>query len=128
MKAGWKSGFAAMLLVPLLLDAQGGYGRRRNVSPGSSGAPGAYQGVVVTFHGKLKDRDKQKIELETDENQLVSIRISGKTKFFKDGKAIKPSEISLDTPVSIDASEDRDLSVLAVKVTVDAPGPKGASQ
>jgi len=76
----------------------------------------------------LKDRDKKKIEVETDENQLVTIRLSGKTKFLKDGKAIKASAIDLETAVTVDASEDRDLSILAIAVTVDSPREKPASK
>lgn len=111
------------LLLPLLLQAQ--YGRiRRNANPGSPGTLGAYQGVTVTFHGKLKDRDKQKIDVETDEGQVVTIRISSKTKFQKDGKAIKASDIDLETVVTVDASEDKDLSILASAVTVDPPQKK----
>ena len=126
MKIDCKLGSLALLfLVPLLLQSQGGYGRVRRSAP-SPGTLGAYQGVTVTFHGKLKDRDKKKIELETDENQLVTIWLSGKTKFLKDGKAIKASAIDLETPVTVDASEDKDLSILAIAVTVDSPQEKRA--
>jgi hypothetical protein len=119
---------ALLFLLPLLLQSQGGgYGRvRRSANPSSPATLGAYQGVIVTFHGKLKDRDKKKIEVETEENQLVTIRLSGKTKFLKDGKAIKASAIDLETAVSVDATEDRDLSILAIAVNVDSPREKTA--
>ena len=128
MKIDRKCGSVALLLLlPLLLQSQGGYGRRRG-NPISTATLGAYQGVAVTFHGKLKDLDKKKIEVETDENQLVTIRLSGKTKFLKDGKAIKASAIDLEAAVTVDASEDRDLSILAIAVTVDSPREKPASK
>ena len=122
------SSVVLLLLLPLLLQSQGGgYGRgRRSANPRSPASLGAYQGVTVTFHGKLKDRDKNKIEIETDESQLVTIMLSGKTKFFKNGKEIKASLIDLETVVSVDASEDRDLSILAIAVTVDSPPEKTA--
>ena len=126
MKVAWKFVLVSSLVLQAsLFEAQVPYyGRRRGVNPGSPGTLGAYQGVVVTFHGKLKDRDKQKIDIETDENQVVEIRVSGKTKFLKNGKAIKASDIDLETHVTVDASEDKDLSVLAVAVTVDPPPQK----
>jgi len=124
------SSVALLLLLPLLLQGQiGGYGRaRRSGARTSTATLGAYQGVTVTFHGKLKDRDKKKIEVETDENQLVTIRLSGKTKFFKNDKEIKASAIDLETTVSVDANEDRDLSILAIAVTVDPPPQKAAPE
>ena len=109
-----------LLLAPAVLLGQSGYPRMRRPS-GSPATLEGIKGVVVTLHGKLKVLDKKKIVIETEEKELVNIRLSGKTKFFNNGKAIKPASIDLETPVTVDASEDADMSVLAVNVTVDSP-------
>lgn len=101
---------------------------RRGAYPTSPGHPGAYSNVAVTFHGKLKDLDKKKLVIETDEDQTVSIRLTGKTKFLKNDKAIKPSDIDLETPIMVDATEDADLSVIAIDVIVDLPQKKSAEK
>lgn len=118
---------ALLLLFPVIAPAQGGYGRRRGVAPTSPGNLEVVKNVNVTFNGKLKDIDKKKLMIETEEGHSVSIRLSGKTKFFQDGKPIKRSDIDLETPITVDASEQSDLSMLASKVTVDPP-PKASPQ
>jgi len=109
-----------LLLTPDALLGQGGYPRMRRPS-GSPATVDGIKGVVVSLHGKLKVLDKKKIVIETEEKELVNIRLSGKTKFFSNGKAIKPASIDMETPVTVDASEDADMSVLAINVTVDSP-------
>lgn len=92
----------------------------RRLAPGTPN-PGAYKNVAGSFHGKLKDLSKKEITIETEDSQLVSIHRSGKTKFFKGTQAIKPSDIDIETPVTVDAIEDVDLSLTARSVTVDTP-------
>lgn len=114
---------AALLSValPVLLQGQA-YPRRR--TPNSPGAQGYYKGVAGTFHGKLKDVSGKEIVIQNDDDQIVTIRRSGKTKFFKNDKQVKPSDIDPATRVTIEAVEDLDLSILAVTVTVDPPAKK----
>ncbi|HTR39240.1 MAG TPA: hypothetical protein VMH80_25365 [Bryobacteraceae bacterium] len=108
---------------PALLEAQAGYSRARRGSTRGSGAsvPQAYKDVAGSFHGKLKELSDKEIMIVNDDNQMISVRRSHKTKFLKDGQAIKPSEIDLETPVTVDATEDSDLKLTAVNVTVDSP-------
>jgi len=86
--------------------------------------PKAYT-VAGSFHGKLKDLTSKEITIKTDDDQLVSIHRSRKTKFLKGTHSIKSSDIELETPVTVDASEDVDLTLTARSVTVDTP-KKGA--
>jgi len=111
------------LLVSLVADGQYVRRGRYNTSPA---IPGAYKGVAGEFHGKLKEMGKKEIVIETEENQIVTIRRSSKTKFLKDSKPIKPSAIDLETLITIEAAEDADLSLLATDVTVDPPAKKEA--
>jgi hypothetical protein len=82
--------------------------------------PGAYN-VAGSFHGKLKELTSKEIMIETDDDQIVSIHRARKTKFLKGTQSIKASDIDLETMVTVDASEDVDLSLTALSVTVDTP-------
>jgi len=108
------------IVFPALLPAQGIYRTRRGVAPGTP-IPGAYKGVAGAFHGKLKELTKKEIMIETDDNQTVSIRRSGKTKFLKGAQSIKASDIDIETLVTVDATEEADLKLTAVDVIVDPP-------
>ena len=99
---------------------------RRGVAPGTPN-PSAYN-VAGSFHGKLKDLSKKEIMIETDDGQIVSFHRSGKTKFLKGTQSIKPSDIDLETLVTVDASEDVDLTLTARSVTVDTPKKSGESK
>lgn len=107
------------VVAPALVLAQ--YYPRPIRGVGSPGTPkpGAYKDVAGSFRGKLKDLTSKEITIETEDNQIVSIHRSRKTKFFKGTQSIKPSDIDIETPVTVDASEDVDLSLTAVSVTVD---------
>jgi hypothetical protein len=116
------------VVLPALLQAQYPYPypypqTRRNVAPGTPNPP-AYKDLAGSFHGKLKELSSKEIMIETADNQTVSIRRSRKTKFLQGKKSIKPTDIDLETPITIDASEDADLKLTAVNVTVDPPPKK----
>jgi hypothetical protein len=109
-----------VMLAPLLVQAQGGYPRpRRDVASTTPANVSAYKDVAGSFHGKLKDLSGKEIMIETDDNQIVSIRRSRKTKFLKGTRPIKPSDIDIEALVTVDATEDVDLKLTAINVTVD---------
>lgn len=109
-------------MLPALLPGQ--YYPRDIYFPGTP-KPGSYKGVAGSFHGKLKDLTGKEITIETDnDGQILSIHRSHKTKFFKGTQPIKPSDIDLGTPVTVEAKEEVDLSLSAVSVIVDAPKTK----
>jgi hypothetical protein len=116
------------IFSPVLLLAQYPYNypypqTRRSVTPGTPHPP-AYN-VAGSFHGKLKELSSKEILIETEDEQTVSIHRSRKTKFLKGKESIKASDIDLETMVTVDASEDVDLKLTAVSVTVDPP-PKNS--
>jgi hypothetical protein len=49
------------------------------------------------------------------------MRVSGKTKYYKGNEPIKATDIDIETPVTVDASEDSDLKFTAINVIVDVP-------
>lgn len=105
-------------IAPALLLAQY-YPRTPRLGPYTPN-PGSYK-VAGSFHGKLKDLTNKEITIQTEDDQLVSIHRTRKTKFYKGTQTIKPSDIDLETMVTVEAAEDVDLSLTAISVTVDTP-------
>jgi hypothetical protein len=115
----------AVLIVPLcaiFLAAQGGLvaqRSRRGGSPGTTINAPPMKGVVISVRGKLQELAKKKIVIQADDNQIMTIRRSSKTKFLINDKEIKPFEVDLGSTVSIDVTEDNDLKLTALAVRVD---------
>lgn len=109
------------VIAPAIVLAQYYPRPMRSVYPGGTPKPGSYKGVAGSFHGKLKDLSSKEITIETADSEIVTIHRSRKTKFFKGTQSIKPSDIDIETPVTVDATEEVDLSLTAVTVTVDTP-------
>ena len=105
-----------LLLCPVLAHAQRG---RRG---GTTITAPPLKGVVITFHGALKELSKKTILLQTDDNQLVTLRRTSKTKFLRQDQQLKADDFDLEDKVSVDATEDNDLKLLAMAVHMD-PGP-----
>ena len=83
--------------------------------------------LAGTFRGTLKDLTNKEIVIQNDQDQIVSIRRNRKTKFVRDEREIKAAGIALDTPVTIEATQDIDLKPMAVTVTADSI-PKQTSE
>jgi hypothetical protein len=96
------------------------YPRVRRSNPKTTGIPGANQEVAGTLHGTLKQLTNKEVVIENQDKQEVVIRRTRKTKFLRNGKAIKPSDMDMSTAVSIDVVEDVDLKPVAVTVSVDS--------
>jgi hypothetical protein len=107
-----------LFLSPLLVHAQ--RGRR----PTTSITAPPLKGVVISFHGTLKELSKKTILLQTEDNQLVTLRRSSKTKFVNHDGPIRADDVDADDTVTIDATEDNDLKLLATSVRLDAPAPR----
>lgn len=75
---------------------------------------------VATFHGTLKSVSKKEVVLAMPEDQSIVFHFTGKTKFLKDGKPIKPSAIPTDAPLTVDGKRDLKGNVEAITVTVDS--------
>ncbi len=128
MRRIFKSALVLAIVLPATTLAQYPYNypypqTRRNGTPGTPHPP-AYN-VAGSFHGKLKELTSKEVLIETEDDQTVSIHRSRKTKFLKGKDSIKASDIDLETMVTVDASEDVDLKLTAVSVTVDPP-PKNS--
>jgi len=94
---------------------------RKHVETGAGKAGAFYKTAAGIFRGKVKQLNEKEIVIENDAKQMVSIRRSHHTKFFKNNQPIKSSDIDLETPVTIDAREAANVSLLAINVSVDSP-------
>lgn len=97
---------------------------RKHVETGEGRAGKFYKAAAGIFRGRVKQLNEKEIVIENDAKQMVSIRRSRQTKFFKDDQQIKSTDIDLETPVTIDAREAANVSLLAINVSVDLASTK----
>jgi hypothetical protein len=103
------------------LNVNGQMRGRRGTSNGTP-HPEAFKGVVVTFQGALKKLNKKEIIIElVDSHELLTLRRNKATKFLDKDAEIKPGAIDFESLVTVDASEDVDLKLMAISVSVGAP-------
>ena len=100
------------------------WGGQKNIETGEKKVRAFYKTAAGIFRGKVKQLNEKEIVIENDAKQMVSIRRSHHTKFFKNNQPIKSSDIDLETPVTIDAREAANVSLLAINVSVDSPSTK----
>lgn len=105
-----------LVILPAIISAQSIHSRGHN-----GGAPGkpnfaAYKDAAGSFRGKLKGLSDKEIMIENGDHQIVSIRRSRKTKFLSGKDEIKPSDIDMETLVTVVAAEDSGLKLTAVSV------------
>jgi hypothetical protein len=73
----------------------------------------------------LTELSKKDFTIATEDQPAFVIERSHKTKFVKDGKAIKPEDIPVGAELTVDVMKDPDLHPIAVSVMVEQlNGPK----
>ena len=83
---------------------------------------GPYNGPAVTFNGTVKSMTKKEITIDLDaEQESLTLRRTGKTKFFKNDQEIKAADVAVGTHVTLDATRDGDSKLSALKVMVAPP-------
>ena len=97
-------------------------GRRRNYPLGGLGFP-MPELPAVNYRGKLEKLDDKIILVELTNGQFFTFQRSGKTKFYKNSKQIKASDLKIGDPVSVDATEDPQAYLDAVDVSFDDSPP-----
>ena len=97
---------------------------RRSAAPRPDPNAASTKTLAGTFHGTLKDLTSKEIVIQNEEDQTVSIRRNRKTKFLRDEREIKASEIAMGTPVTVEAAQDIDLKPMAIMVTADSTPKK----
>jgi hypothetical protein len=105
----------------------------RQMSP--TGISGANTEAVATFAGTFKTIDKKFLIIEVEDGQVMRMYVTGSTKFVRDGKPSKAADFHTGESVTVDASRDARMNLLAVQVTKgqiaedkDKPKDKGSNQ
>lgn len=108
---------AALLLLCLLLVCLPASAQRR-----ARGRPeGSAQVAIVKLEGILKAGDKKRILLVVEGEQSLTIRLTGKTRYFVGEKSVAAAAITEGMPVSVDVKRELDGSLTAVRVSAARP-------
>jgi hypothetical protein len=87
--------------------------------------PGTNTDAVATFTGTFKSADKKYLFLEVEDGNTMRMYITGSTKFIRDDKPAKAADFHAGDNVTVDASRDARLNLLAVRVeAVPAKAPE----
>ena len=107
-----------IVLALLLLQYPTYPQRRRAPGQNTPDTRGTVTDAVATFEGKFKSADKKYVTVELEEGQTMRMYITGATKFFRDDKPAKASDFHPDDKVTVEASRDARLNLLAVRVSL----------
>ncbi|HXN45141.1 MAG TPA: DUF5666 domain-containing protein [Bryobacteraceae bacterium] len=72
--------------------------------------------------GKLTKVDNDSLVVEVPDGRVLTFKRTDKTQFLRDDKEIKPTELKVGDRVTVEATEDQEGYMTAVKVTLD-PNP-----
>ena len=97
---------------------------QRQIGPPAIG--GANTDAVATFTGTFKTIDKKFLFVEVEDGQVMRMYMTGSTKFVRDGKPAKAADFHTGDSVTVDASRDARLNMLAVQVS-NVPANKSAA-
>jgi hypothetical protein len=106
----------ALLLLQYPYPRQS-YPRQQN--PNIQGGPSA--DALATFEGTFKSADKKFLTIAVEEGQTMRMYITGSTKFIRDGKPARAADFRHDESVTVEASRDARLNLLAVRVEAGKP-------
>jgi hypothetical protein len=77
---------------------------------------GADTDAVATFKGTFKSANKKYLMITVEDGNVMQMYITHTTKFIRDGEPAKASDFRSDEPVTVEASRDARLNLLAVRV------------
>ena len=77
--------------------------------------------AVASFSGTFKSADRKYLFIDVENGNTMRMYITGATKFFRDDKPAKVSDFHQGDLVSVDASRDNRLNLLAVRVIAVPP-------
>ena len=102
----------------------GGVGLPMPRIPGRGGQPKTDPNAPTSnYKGQIRRLDKDSLVLDLDDGRSVNMKPSGKTRYYKDSKEIKPSALLVGDHVSVDATEDQQGFLYALKVTFEKAAP-----
>lgn len=103
--------------------------------PGGAGIPIPGRGKgskdtsapTVTAEGILRKIDAKNLTIEADDTRILTYKLTDKTKFLRDGKEIKSSDLHLGDKIQVEARQDTEDYLYAANVEFEkaaAPAPK----
>jgi hypothetical protein len=95
-------------------------GRVPRQQPAPNG-PGANTDAVATFTGTFKSADKKYLFIDLEDGNTMRMYVTSATKFMRDDKAAKASDFHSGDKVTVDASRDARMNLLAVRVEAAPP-------
>jgi hypothetical protein len=98
-------------------------GRVPRQQPAPNG-PGANTDAVATFTGTFKSADKKYLFIDLEDGNTMRMYVTGATKFMRDDKAAKASDFRSGDRVTVDASRDARMNLLAVRVEAAPKAPE----
>jgi hypothetical protein len=113
-----------LAVVTLLLFQYPYPGRVQRQQP-TPNVQGANTDAVATFTGTFKSADKKFLFIDMEDGNTMRMYITGSTKFFRDDKPAKASDFHSGDNVTVDASRDARLNMLAVRVANVPPARAG---
>jgi hypothetical protein len=108
-----------VLALMLLQYVPQGVPRQRTLPPVNP--QGTSIDAVATFTGTFKSADKKHVTITVDGGQTMQMFLTGSTKFIRDGKPAKATDFHPDDNVTVDASRDARMNLLAVRVEAVKP-------
>jgi hypothetical protein len=108
-----------LAIVTLLLFQYPGRVQRQQQTPN---VQGTNTDAVATFTGTFKSADKKFLFIDLEDGNTMRMYITNSTKFFRDDKPAKASDFHIGDNVTVDASRDARLNMLAVRVAA-VPAP-----
>jgi hypothetical protein len=107
----------ALLLGSAASNAQTGARRRSRSTTQSSDNP-ASASLEAVFTGTVTSVTKSDLGLQAEGGNTLSFSIFRKTRFLKDGKTVKRTDVHTGDTVTIQAGEDPDGHPAALTVTI----------
>jgi hypothetical protein len=113
------------LLLPLILGASlsAQYHPGRGIGGAGNGI-GPVVDAVASFDGVFKSADKKFVEIQVESGDIMRMYLTGKTKFFRDGKPAKAADFQDGDRVVADATRDARMNLLAVRIENKKPEEK----
>ncbi len=114
-----------MTILPLLLLLMMPNGPQARRYPGATTTRGSAVNTdaVASFSGTFKSADKKFVIVGVEDGESIKAYVTGKTKFIREGKSVKPSAFEEGEQVTLDCERDLRMNMVAVKLELAPKKP-----
>lgn len=116
--------YRSLMLVPALALALTAQMRPPRMGRGDTGSPVIE--AIATFDGVFKAADKKFVEIQVESGDIMRMYLTHSTKFVRNAKNVKVSDFHNGDAVTVDATRDARMNLLAVKIETRKPEAKPA--